>query len=176
MPRKNRNSAMWADCRAFWEGEQRPSSAQVALQFGVTRQSVNRRVRLEKWHRTSPTGRAPDDPNEPNAVEGRVLPSLLLPKGPFIDAVADAPEELKQEARSQRTEIILRHREELMVCRSKIYTGLKDDNMVKVKLGKEAAMALKLIQEGERKSWGIDHDDARKDKPPEPQHVTESRY
>ncbi len=55
-----------------------------------------------------------------------------------------------------RTNIITRHRTEWNAPRQLAYEAVKTRDYNKAKLAKIAAETLKIVQEGERKAWGLD--------------------
>jgi hypothetical protein len=180
------HAANWAIARARWEGEPRCSYADLADFLGISKQAVGKRAIKEGWTKklnlTAIAGRAHtvadrhiareavDAPKLPGSVDEQSPSSATLPySGVALGAVTQAipdsknatPEMLAQAvedaAVDARAEILKRHRTEWVAPRNQIYKALKSTDIDQAKLAKLAAETLKLIQDGERKAWGLDN-------------------
>ena len=183
------NAANWAIARARWEGEPRCSYADLADFLGISKQAVGKRAVKEGWAKklnmSAIAGRAHavadhgisrevvDAPKLPDAVDDQPIPRAALPPGePAHAAIPRAipdsknatPEMLAQAvedaAVDARAQILKRHRTEWVAPRNQVYKALKSTDIDQAKLAKLAAETLKLIQDGERKAWGLDNGEA----------------
>lgn len=182
------NAANWAIARARWEGEPRCSYADLADFLGISKQAIGKRAIKEGWTKklnlTAIAGRAHtaadrnvvreavDVPKLPGAVDDQPPPGATLPsseaalgitphaipdsKNATPEMLARAVEDAAVDARAQ---ILKRHRTEWVAPRNQVYKALKSTDIDQAKLAKLAAETLKLIQDGERKAWGLDAGD-----------------
>lgn len=163
---------IWSKWRIIWESDPKMTLAGVAEGMGVTRQGVSRRARSENWTKIGNNDRivkkahqkadqltpaaAPEkpphsDPPEP-APEPIPIPPPINPGVVLSEAVEDG-------AADARANILSRHRTEWVGVRSQLYKGMKDSNFEALKRAKISAEATKILQEGERKAWGLDIED-----------------
>lgn len=170
---KDRDAAKekWAVFRALWENDPTQDFAQIGRMAGCSKQSVSARAKREDWKRTPQTvqtllqrahisadkrslARKPeklDPPPGPDLVEE---PEPVRPVPPESE---DRIEAVVQGAVGDKLgEIINRHRDEWMGARRRIYEAVNGNDFNKAKLGKITAEAFRIIQDGERKAWGID--------------------
>ncbi|HEX7641986.1 MAG TPA: hypothetical protein VF472_07190 [Burkholderiaceae bacterium] len=179
------NAANWAIARARWEGEPRCSYADVADFLGISKQAVGKRAVKEGWTKKlnlpAIAGRAHaiadksiarevmDASTSPGVVDDQPLHSAAVSPerpipgtnpGTIPDSKNATPEMLAQAvedaAVDARAQILKRHRTEWVAPRNQIYKALKSTDIEQAKLAKITAETLKLIQDGERKAWGLD--------------------
>ena len=55
-----------------------------------------------------------------------------------------------------RAQILTRHRQEWPAVRAQLYKAIKSTDYDQARTVKAAAEAMKVVQDGERKAWGID--------------------
>jgi len=90
----------------------------------------------------------------PGSLAADVIPQAIPhSKHATPDMLAQAVEDVAVDARAQ---ILKRHRTEWVAPRNQIYKALKSGDTEQAKLAKLAAETLKLIQDGERKAWGLE--------------------
>lgn len=185
MEREKISNEMWTAARARWEGEPRCSYADLADFLGIARQNVGKRAIRERWQKKSNMpdivlkAHAAADRNISGEAEKAAAPSkddsqgdgqgklsgwvdpapstshCVAPalKGLSRSMLAQAVEDVAVDARAQ---ILTRHRQEWPAVRSELYKALKNRDSEGLRLAKGAAETLKLMQDGERKAWGID--------------------
>lgn len=168
-------AANWAIAPARWEGEPRCPYADLAVFLEISKQAIGKRAIKEGWSKNANMSAIVDKAhaaadlkifdeaavmtNRSSLVDDQTAifqhPStnqvgLPDPKNTTPEVLAKAVETAAVEARSQ---ILAQHRNEWPVVRNQIYKALKGaDN----ELAKLAAAAMKLVQDGERKAWGLD--------------------
>lgn len=71
-------------------------------------------------------------------------------------AVQPSTEEVQQAAVAMRADIIERHRKEWSVSRGLVGEAVSKRDFDRAKLAKITSETLKIIQDGERKAWGLD--------------------
>lgn len=159
----------WLAARMRWEADPTCSGAEIARELDVSRNTVNQRIKKHGWKRVSNqadlTRRAHDRADEEVAkatVEQRKERAKeLLAAGREQEAKAEE-ERAKQAVETavdMRATILGRHRTELDGSRNLVYKAIQANDFDKAKLGKITAEALVIIQNGERKAWGLDADD-----------------
>lgn len=176
---------MWAIARARWEGEPRCSYSDLADFLGITKQSVGKRAARDHWQKKVNMAALVDKAHaaadrqialstaapakHKGAVDDRLHPgewatpgspaAAVIPR-PVPDARNATPEMLAQAvedvAVDARAHILARHRNEWPAARNQIYKSLKSSDNEGAKLAKLVSETLKLIQDGERKAWGLD--------------------
>ncbi|RQR26930.1 hypothetical protein DIE23_28115 [Burkholderia sp. Bp9143] len=84
--------------------------------------------------------------------------------------VPDTPEGVSEEAARQvavdtavarRAELLNTHRKEWVAVRNLAYASIKSKDMEQAKHVKVVAESLKIVQDGERKAWGLDTDEKK---------------
>jgi hypothetical protein len=179
------NAANWAIARARWEGEPRCSYADLSDFLGISKQAIGKRALKDGWTKkvnmtliaerahavadqniareaaqaSERPGLVDDQPipgasTSPSALAGDVVPQAIPhSKHATPEMLAQAVEDVAVDARAQ---ILKRHRTEWVAPRNQIYKALKSGDTEQAKLAKLAAETLKLIQDGERKAWGLE--------------------
>lgn len=153
-------TARKASARVMYESTPRATMAQIAAAVGVSKRTLSAWSREDGgWTKLTAsaelTARA-------HAVADTIQAGIdEIPASTSKSEAAKIVDDLTQEqvvevAVDQRAQILDRHRKELAGPRALIYQAIKDKNFELGKLGKISAEALKIIQESERKAWGID--------------------
>ncbi len=185
MARAKVSNEMWAIARARWEGEPRCSYADLAVFLEIAKQNVGKRAIREHWQKKIvlanivEKAHAAADRNISEDAKKAAVPSkddgqgdgqeklsgwadpaagvshcpVPAPKNQTRAMLAQAVEDVAVDARAQ---ILTRHRQEWPAVRSELYKALKNRDSEGLRLAKGAAETLKLMQDGERKAWGID--------------------
>ncbi len=170
------DASMWSIARSRWEGEPRCTFVDIADFLKVSKQAVAKHANQQGWvkkldmsalaeraHVAADAKIASEGLSANNAVLaiGDVHPDIptvspVIPANGSAnpDTLARAVEEAAVDARAQ---ILKRHRTEWAAARSQIYKALKSGDNDGAKLAKLAGETLKLIQDGERKAWGLDN-------------------
>lgn len=156
----------WLAARMRWEADPTVSGADIARDLGVSRNAVNQRIKREEWKRVSDqkdlARRAYDRADEEAARQQREERAReLVAAGREREAAAERAraEQTVEVAVDMRATILGRHRKELDGARNLVYEAIKGKDFDKAKLGKITAEALVIIQNGERKAWGLDSED-----------------
>lgn len=162
----------WAQARAVWEADPKVNFVHIAAEFGVTKQAVALRAKKEGWqkqadmpHIVREAHRAADAKSKPPTPVGKKAVPGGEAEKPKIERTAPAmlpsPQdraEAVNRAVDHRAELLGRHREEWKDVRAIVQQAIDTNDFDKAKLGKITSEATKIIQEGERKAWGIDQD------------------
>lgn len=185
MSTEKTKAANWAIARARWEGEPRCSYSDLTDFLGISKQAIAKRAKKDGWAKKLTMSNIIDKVHAaadrkisreaavPSKGKGVVVagvkPGESAPAGSPTSAVVPAaipdsknatPEMLAQAvedaAVDARAQILTRHRNEWPAVRNQIYKALKSSDIETAKLAKIAAETLKLVQDGERKAWGLD--------------------
>lgn len=153
----------WLAARMRWEADPTVSGAEIARDLGVSRNAVNQRIKREEWKRVSDqkdlARRAYDRADEEAARllrEERARELVAEGRQREAEAERTRVEQTADVAIDMRATILGRHRKELDGARNLVYEAIKSKDFDKAKLGKITAEALVIIQNGERKAWGLD--------------------
>lgn len=151
--RRGYSDELKAAARALWEGDQNINMADVAKEVGVTVRAMRRWSQEENWSKRQA------DMSERAHAAADTYKGKLSELGPEIttdqqkQAEADAAEETAVQLRAQ---VLERHRKEWNVPRALVNEAVKARSFDKAKLAKITSETLKIVQDGERKAWGID--------------------
>jgi hypothetical protein len=164
--------AEWAQARAVWEADPKVNFVHIAAEFNVTKQAVALRAKKDGWqkqadmpHIVREAHRAADAKSKPPTPIGKKGAAAEPAEKPKIERTAPAmlptPQdraEAVNRAVDHRAELLSRHRAEWEDVRRIVQAAVDLEDFDKAKLGKITSEATKIIQEGERKAWGIDQD------------------
>ncbi|MBN3839232.1 hypothetical protein [Burkholderia sp. Ac-20349] len=166
--------AEWAQARAVWEADPKVNYVHIATEFGVTKQAVALRAKKDGWqkqadmpHIVREAHRAADAKSKPPTKIGRREAADVGEKGEKPKAERTPPAmlptpqdraEAVNRAVDHRAELLGRHRAEWEGVRKLVNDAIDEEDFDKAKLGKITSEATKIIQEGERKAWGIDQE------------------
>lgn len=160
----------WRKGRLMWEADATMSFADVGKVIGVSKQIVARKAKKEGWEKVSnqeDLARRAYDKADAMALSSPAQSSESVTEGPRAPAItlpADAPEGdapyppavVADTATDLRAKVLDRHRREWPMVRNEAYKAIREKNFDLAKGAKIAAETLKIIQEGERKAWGLD--------------------
>jgi len=172
---------MWGIARARWESEPRCTFVDIAELLKVSKQAVAKRADRDGWVKKlnmsdlaerahvaadakladeglstgSPAHAILESPADTDASASvpAALPSIPASGVTNPDTLARAVEDAAVDARAQ---ILKRHRTEWAAARNQIYKAIKLGDNDQAKLAKLVGETLKLIQDGERKAWGLE--------------------
>jgi hypothetical protein len=172
---------MWKRARIQWESEPLASFAHIAVDLGVSKPLVGKVAKKQGWRKLLDmatvsarahfqadlkfTPMAVDGTSQAPAVDARAAqkwdPSDMpaLPSGASMTEARRAAEASVVE---KRAEVLSRHRSEAQAVRGLIYGAIKSPDIDVAKKAKIVAEGMKLVQEIERKAWGLDGDDKAK--------------
>ncbi len=157
----------WEKFRTLWEADPTMTQGDLAKMAGVSQQAIQKRIKREGWKKVSDQSdlarRAYDKADE--AMLKKAGPVAAQPEAEQAHpeaAPASVSGVLAATAVELRAKIIDRHRKEWDGARNHIYKAIQNADFEKAKLGKISAEALKIVQDGERKAWGLDKDESEK--------------
>lgn len=181
MAGKQAKSVDWGALRRLYEDDAYLSYAQIADSVGVTRQAVRQRATREGWQKRLDPGVVHErvssvgDANftENAAEQGNQAVTVYESNPGDPDQGGDQPRAIDaaavSEAARRRQELLERQRKEWDYARSLVYDAIKEKGkrsaLEKSRYAKTVAEALKVVQEGERRAWGI-VDEGGSGKPP----------
>lgn len=161
----------WARARALWEADATMTQSDLARMIGTTKQAVQHRAKKDGWQKVSNQGdlarRAYDKADaailskSADDESARALPAPAESSAPLDQqggVAATLHATVSATAVELRAKVIERHRKEWDGARNHIYRAIQQADFDKAKLGKITAEALKIVQDGERKAWGLDQD------------------
>jgi hypothetical protein len=165
------SDAEWAQARAVWEADPKVNFVHIAAEFNVTKQAVAARAKKEGWqkqadmpHIVREAHRAADAKSKPptpiarkDAPEPADKPKVERTAPAMLPSPQDRAEAVTR-AVDHRAELLSRHRSEWESVRALVQKAVDLEDFDAAKLGKITSEATKIIQEGERKAWGIDQD------------------
>lgn len=146
-----------AAARALYEGDPDITKRQVATEMGLSL------TRVETWSKGSKGEpkwvKRTDNMSERAQAAADKYKTKLTDLGPEItteqqqQVMAESAEETAVEMRAK---VLERHRKEWNIPRALVNEAVQARNFDKAKLAKITSETLKLVQDGERKAWGID--------------------
>lgn len=158
----------WAVARLSYESDPAKSYADIGKVLGVSKQTVYRKATADGWQKRLSNVEAAERAYQiadgvksttnahdtPPLTPDRYDPAAQNRESVTVLAVEDAV--------AKRAEVIERHRSEAMGVRKLVYAALKgagDGELAKT--AKAVAEAMRITQEMERKSWGLDRAEER---------------
>ncbi|RMD61671.1 hypothetical protein D6833_07930 [Candidatus Parcubacteria bacterium] len=132
----------WESARKAWEASPTLNFSDIAGQLGVTRQGVRARAKREGW--------------EKRVTTREVVEKAHLQADRKTSDPGRKGEKVEDVAVDLRARLLERHRKEWDGVRQRVYEALRNDDFEKAKLGKISAESIRIIQDGERKAWGLD--------------------
>ena len=148
---------MKAKAQIMWETDLNMTHPKVAEELGIPWKTIERWSKTEKWKKVSANNFADRAEKIADTYVGN-----LEKYGPEITteqrnrAVAETTDKI---AADLRADVVDRHRREWQAPRQISYEAIKERNFEKAKLAKITAETLMLIQNGERRAWGMDKTD-----------------
>ncbi|CAG9168141.1 hypothetical protein LMG23994_01319 [Cupriavidus pinatubonensis] len=171
----------WVAARVRWEAEPLATFSDVAIWLGFSKQAVSKHAQQFGWRRTTdmPTliarAHAKADEQTVGAMEqdagasqahalqvvapGHAFEQLSRPENSAEPAHEHADKNTSDSAIAARAELLTRHRREWGAVRSVTYAAIKSKDLMEARTAKTVAEAVKTIQDGERKAWGLDAGD-----------------
>lgn len=143
----------WTMVRQKYETDPRLSFADLASQFGISKQAIHKRATAEKWGRVVSLAEL--------AARAQTKADRLVDGEVDATRLASIREAGVDEAASRRAAVLDRHRREVDGPRKIVYQALQSGDIEKARLAKAVAESLKIVQELERKAWGLDGDAQR---------------
>ena len=149
---------MIAAARALWEGGPNLTKADVARELGIPYCMVNKWSKGEsgtdeKWFKRSDgmSARAHQAADKYRGKMKELGPEITTEKR------QRAEEETAEETAVElRAKVLERHRKEWSVPRGLVSEAVASRDVNKAKLAKITSETLKIIQDAERKAWGVD--------------------
>ena len=138
----------WTTIRQQYETDPRLSFGELAEKYGVSKQAIHKRATTERWVRVLSLAElnARAQTRADHLVDGRVdAQTLASTRKAGVD-----------EATERRAAVLDRHRKEADGPRKLVYEAIKSNDLEKAKLAKAAAETMRIVQELERKAWGLD--------------------
>lgn len=173
----------WADLRAEWEVSPKQGLTWLTRAAGgrwdVTEEGIRKRRLAEGWQKRGTLASvvekaqlAADAKGQQEAQAARGEAPFFAPNHPTLPPTSSptsqpTTEEQERRAAQQsgrveaiavdlRAELIERHRKEWQIARGLSAEAVKARDFDKAKLAKITTETIKLIQEGERRAWGLD--------------------
>lgn len=146
-------SDQWTIVRQKYETDPRLSFADLASQFGVSKQAIHKRATAERWERVVSLAEL--------ATRAQTKADRLVDGEVDAARLTSIRETGIDEAASRRAAVLDRHRKEADGPRKLVYQALQSCDIEKAKLAKIVAESLRIVQELERKAWGLDVGDAQ---------------
>lgn len=177
MARQKISDEKWAQARARWEAEPKLNFADIGEMLGVSKQAVQLQAKKNGWvkrlgmdaivsraHAIADKAIEQDSVGEPTqgvplVAGGSKKPALPEPKfeaGSPPEKLAAAAEDASIAARA---ELISRHRKETNNARALLYGAMRTKLYEDAKTAKAVIEGMKILQETERKAWGIEGSD-----------------
>lgn len=148
-----------AAARSLWQGNPLMTIRQVADEMGIPYATVS------KWSKGGDTGNGPRWAKSTKDMSERAHTAADTYRGKLSDLGPEITGEQQQQAADSaadetavelRAKVLERHRKEWNAPRTISYEAIKEKNFDRMKQAKITAETLKIIQDGERKAWGID--------------------
>lgn len=182
MGHRHISNEIWAQVRAAWEADPRMSFKEAGEPFDLGKATVHARAHRDGWKKleqpqamvqraharadaavvASVSPEAKSTPSVAPSTRELVIAAREEKKDqPTREPTPDQRAEAEAAAIDLRAKLIERHRKEWDIARKRVYEAANGNDFEKAKLGKITAEAIKIIQEGERKAWGIDLGDEK---------------
>jgi hypothetical protein len=181
MARVSISDEQWEVARLQWESDPMVTFADIAEELGTSRQAVQLRSKRKSWQRrldlaavaekahaaadSKFTHLAVESPEQAASVYSgspeittRAPIQRTLPEVPRDMPADKAAVVMEQAAVDKRTEVLTQHRTELKAVRGVLYTAMKNADIDAAKRAKILAEGMKVLQDGERKAWGLETD------------------
>lgn len=178
MEKLKKEDGRWLDARVRWAADPRMTFVDVGEMLGVSKQAVARHANRYGWAK-GPDARAIAARAQVRADEmsaqgmaqdaepGAPCDASVVASGPLLQRLsrteipADASSEQAHQAAvdasvDARAELLSRHRREWSAVRALAYSAIKSKGLEDARTAKTTAEALKVIQDAERKAWGLD--------------------
>lgn len=177
MTRQKISDEQWAAARARWESEPKLNFADIGETLGVSKQAVQLQAKKRGWskrlgmeaivsraHVVADRSIEQDSQRIDNLPTELVAPdsknsrfsSPIFPAGASpaqMAAIAD------DAAVAARADLLSRHRKETNNARALLYGAIKTKDNLEAKTAKLVIEGMKLLQETERRAWGIESGD-----------------
>lgn len=145
----------------------RPPSETIADQAQVAADSKFEQEQRDKAAQSAPEPAHVvngDSENSPPPVRRAIpAPASVVPEVPAGVTEEEAKRAAVATAIERRAEVLNTHRKEWTAVRTLAYASIKAKDIEGAKHVKVVAESLKIVQDGERKAWGLDRDE---NKPP----------
>jgi len=154
------SDADWKKARIVWEADPKLSFADLAKQFGVSRQRMSGKARDQGWRKVDAQERIAQKAMDQADARERAQPAVP----PVVDRERIVVEEQSPQASPEseaaavdlRANIITRHREETNAVRKTVYEALRQNDFNKGKLAKISAESMEILHRLERTSYGLE--------------------
>lgn len=141
----------------MYESDPTVSKAQVATHFGVSKGAIDRYSLEDGWKKAENTDAMTAEAHRIADRVSAVITPLELDPVPAPAAIAEAQRVVtRDEGAERRAKVIERHRDEWRIVRGLSAEAVQGRDFEKAKLAKITGETLKLLQDGERKAWGLD--------------------
>jgi len=141
--------------RTMYETDPAMSKEKLAKHFGVSKGVIDRLSLDEGWNKAENVAVMSEAAQH---LADRAGNALQVIEGEATEEkVAEVQRDLSAEHGAQlRADVLSRHRKEWQIPRVLSQEAVRDRNFERAKLAKITAETLKIVQEGERKAWGLD--------------------
>ncbi len=175
MAEVKREGDKWLEARARWEADPKLTFGDLAESLGVSKQAASQHAKKYGWAKrldmpaiAARAHERADRAIEQDSVGSSANAADVYAPRPFSSPAGvrpaispDAsPDEAAQAAADAavdaRAELLTRHRREWGAVRNLAYAAIKEKDLTRARTAKTAAEAVKVIQDGERKAWGLD--------------------
>lgn len=162
----------WKRARLRWELTPNLSFGEIAKDLGVSRQRVYARATSEGWERAATLGAISQRAHRRADVVSQDVPGMAkpapkprAPKPAAPDPAPASPEPTAFQTERQaveeqevelRARVLARHRKEWVIPRRLTYLAARNRDQEMAKTAKYIAETTRLVQEGERKAYGLD--------------------
>lgn len=169
----------WHEAKLQWESDPMVEYSDIAKKLGVTRQAVQLRSKRKGWQRrldraavaemahaaadSKFTHLVADSPGQASPVYAN--PAEIGARAPIARALPEVPSNvpadqvgaaMERAAVDKRSEVLTTHRRELTAMRTVLYKAMKATDIEEAKRAKILAEGMRVMQDGERKAWGLE--------------------
>ena len=148
----------WVAARALYEGTPGMTFPQLAKETKIGTSTLQRKANEDGWVKARDPAQLAAMSAAAQEVADRFA-SKVAEYGDEISAeqkAAAVAETVQETAVLERGKVLDRHRREWAAPRKLSYEAVQNRDFERAKLAKITAETLKIIQEGERKAWGLD--------------------
>ncbi|WP_124596242.1 hypothetical protein [Burkholderia stagnalis] len=148
--------AEWVAARRRYETKPGVGLSAIAVSLGISKGSAGNKAKAEGWQKCERGAASVSDARNEGAAKVAEGPASTPEIAPNVYSPPPAPAVEVAVGSDERAQVVATHRREAHAVRGAVYRALKSKNSEDVRLAKQAAEAMQILQNMERKAWGFD--------------------
>lgn len=155
MHKRMPTDAEWAVARRRYETEPGVGLSAIAVSLGISKSSAGNRAKAEGWQKCE-RGAAPVSEARNEGAAKVTEGAASTPQSAFSVYRLPAPAVGETVIADERAQVVATNRRESDAVRGAVYRALKSKDPEAVRMAKQAAEAMQILQNMERKAWDLD--------------------